>query len=44
LAWFIVRNEGIMDLRRLYLSCHSRSSFTVGSEATKNWKKTVLYL
>ena len=37
LAWSAVMKEGIMDLRRLYLSCHSRSSLTVGSEATKNW-------
>ena len=29
-----------MDLRRLYLSCHKRSSFTVGSDATKNYKQT----
>lgn len=39
LAWFIVRKEGIMDFLRVYLSCHKRSSFTVGSDATKNWEK-----
>ena len=32
-----------MDLRRLYLSCQSLSSFTVGSDATKNCKRKVLH-
>ena len=36
--WSIVMKDGIMDVRSVYLSCHSRSVFTVGSDATKNCK------
>lgn len=35
-AWSMVKNEGIMDFLREYLSCHRRSVFTLGSDATKN--------
>lgn len=39
LDWSIVMKDGIIDFLRVYLSCHSRSVFTVGSDATKNWKE-----
>lgn len=35
-AWSMVMNEGIIDFLREYLSCHRRSVFTLGSDATKN--------
>lgn len=38
-AWSMVMNEGIIDFRREYLSCQRRSVFTLGSDATKNYKK-----
>lgn len=39
LACSMVMNVGIMDFLREYLSCHRRSVFTLGSDATKNYKK-----
>ncbi len=39
-AWSIVKNEGIIDFLREYLSCHRRSVFTLGSDATKNFTHT----
>lgn len=35
-AWSMLMKDGIMDFRSVYLSCHSRSALTVGSDATKN--------
>jgi len=32
------RNDGSISVLRLYLSCHSRSSRTWGSDATKNYQ------
>lgn len=39
-AWSMVMNEGIIDFLREYLSCHRRSVFTLGSDATKNYTHT----
>jgi len=41
LAWSGVRKDGIIAFLRLYLSCHNRSSLTVGSDATKNYNQHV---
>lgn len=35
----MVKNEGIMDFLREYLSYQRRSVFTLGSDATKNCKR-----
>lgn len=39
-AWSIVKKDGIIDFLREYLSCHRRSVFTFGSDATKNCTRT----
>lgn len=38
-AWSMVKNDGIIDFLREYLSCHRRSAFTLGSDATKNYTR-----
>lgn len=39
-ACSMVKKDGIIDFLREYLSCHRRSVFTFGSDATKNCTRT----